>query len=100
MKLYGAALQFEGLLTSQLTQQMFDATQDTGGGDNGDDSDGTGSGSDGGPYQSMLPSALADSITQSGGLGLAHQLYLSIRWRLLLSGSQSSAPDAAIVPGR
>jgi Rod binding domain-containing protein len=89
VKLYGAALQFEGLLTSQITQQMFDATQDTGGGDDEDDSDGTGSGSDGGPYQSMLPSALADSITQSGGLGLAHQLYLSFGGAYL-TGTQSS----------
>jgi Rod binding domain-containing protein len=84
IKLYDAALQFEGLLTSQITQQMFDATQDTGGGD--DDSDGNG---DNGPYQSMLPGALADSLTQSGGLGLAQQLYLSFGGAYL-SGSQSS----------
>jgi len=75
VKLYGVALQFEGLLTSQITQQMFDATQT-------DD----GSGSDGGPYQSMLPGALSDSITGAGGLGLADELYRSF------GGTYAAAP--------
>jgi Rod binding domain-containing protein len=76
VKLYGVALQFEGLLTSQITQQMFDATQ------SGDDS-----GSDGGPYQSMLPGALSDSITGAGGLGLADELYRSF------GGTYAAAPS-------
>jgi Rod binding domain-containing protein len=76
VKLYGVALQFEGLLTSQITQQMFDATQST------DD------GSDGGPYQSMLPGALSDSITGAGGLGLADQLYRSF------GGTYAAAPPS------
>jgi Rod binding domain-containing protein len=76
VKLYGVALQFEGLLTSQITQQMFDATQST------DD------GSDGGPYQSMVPGALSDSITGAGGLGLADQLYRSF------GGTYAAAPPS------
>jgi Rod binding domain-containing protein len=75
VKLYGVALQFEGLLTSQITQQMFDAGQ---GGDDGESS--------GGPYQSMLPGALSDSITGAGGLGLADQLYRSF------GGTYAAAP--------
>jgi Rod binding domain-containing protein len=69
VKLYGAALQFESLLTSQITQQMFDASQSLGGDDDQAQQDGA--------YQSMLPGALTDTITQDGGLGLATSLYQS-----------------------
>jgi Rod binding domain-containing protein len=78
VKLYGVALQFEGLLTSQITQQMFDATQGM-----SDDQDQQ----DGGPYQSMLPGALSDSLTAAGGLGLAPELYRSF------GGTYASAPS-------
>ena len=82
VKLYGVALQFEGLLTSQITQQTFDATQSTG--DGGDGTDGSG----GGPYDSMLPGALSDAITGAGGLGLADELYRSF------GGTYAAAPPA------
>ena len=81
VKLYGVAMQFEGLLTSQITQQMFDANQ-------ADDNDS----SDGGPYQSMLPGALSDSITGAGGLGLADELYRSF------GGTYAAAPPADPAP--
>jgi Rod binding domain-containing protein len=73
VKLYGAALQFESMLVSQISQQMFESAK-------GDGEDG----SDGGPYQSMLPTALSDAMTAGGGLGLAPELYrtLSIRANL------------------
>jgi len=85
-KLYGAALQFESLLTSQITQQMFDAT-DSMSSDDPDNPDV----SDSGPYDSMLPTALTDSITQDGGLGLATSLYQSFGGVLAPSPSQSSS---------
>ena len=53
-KLYGAALQFESLLTSQITQQMFDASQGTGDGSDPDNPDAS---SDAGPYQSPMEDA-------------------------------------------
>lgn len=81
VKLYGVALQFEGLLTSQITQQMFDATQ------SGDD------GSDGGPYQSILPGTLSDTITGAGGLGLADELYRSF------GGAYAAAPGEGSAQG-
>jgi Rod binding domain-containing protein len=89
-KLYGAALQFEGMLTSQITQQMFDAAKDLGGGDeeNGDSN----------PYQSMLPTALSDSITAAGGMGLAKELYRSFGGAFLSSppvGDAAGGEEAA-----
>jgi len=79
-KLYNAALQFEGLLTSQIAQQMFDAAKDLGGDENGDPN----------PYQSMLPSALSDSLTAAGGLGLAPELYRSFGGAYLPAGTASA----------
>jgi Rod binding domain-containing protein len=80
-KLYNAALQFEGMLTSQITQQMFDAAKNLGGDDENGDSN---------PYQSMLPSALSDSITAAGGLGLAPELYRSFGGAYLTGGGAAS----------
>jgi Rod binding domain-containing protein len=84
VKLYGVALQFEGLLTSQITQQMFDASQDPSG-DQGQQ--------DAGPYQSMLPGALSDSLTAAGGLGLAPELYRSF------GGTYASSPSTPSTGG-
>lgn len=79
VKLYGAALQFEGLLVQQITEQMFQSTQDDSSGDDQDSTTGGDAGGIGaGPYQSMLPQTLADSITRGGGLGLADDLYRSM----------------------
>lgn len=64
-KLYQAALAFEEVLTRQLTQQLVEASQ------TGDDDDDPA----GGAYASMLPDALAQGVTASGGLGLAPELY-------------------------
>ena len=85
VKVYSAALQFEGMLVQQITEQMFQSTQDD---SSGDDDSTTGGGSGGigaGPYQSMLPSTLSDAITQGGGLGLAPELYRSMSLRLGLN---------------
>ena len=100
-KLYGAALQFEGMLVQQITDQMFQSVQDDSSSD-GSSSDGTdgtdgttggGSGIDGGPYQSLMPSTLADAITQGGGLGLADELYRSMALRYGIG--QPAAGDTA-----
>ncbi|HYV15188.1 MAG TPA: hypothetical protein VE972_04135 [Conexibacter sp.] len=61
---YRSALGFEQLLVQQLTTSVADTTQDAMGGDS--------------PYASMLPDALADSIMNDGGLGLAPQLAKSL----------------------
>jgi Rod binding domain-containing protein len=91
VKVYGAALQFEGMLVQQITEQMFQSTQDDDSGD--DDTTGGGAGGIGaGPYQSMLPSTLSDAITQGGGLGLAPELYRSMSMRLGLQAPPSQ-PD-------
>lgn len=57
---YRAALGFEKLLVQQLTTSVADSAKDALGGDS--------------PYASMLPDALADSVMNGGGLGLAPQL--------------------------
>ena len=76
-QLYSTALQFEQVLVEQLTQQMSAF-----GGDDGSSSDGSsdGSSSDGttSMYEQMLPGALAQGITNGGGIGLASELYNSM----------------------
>jgi Rod binding domain-containing protein len=82
-KLYTAALSFEQQLTQQLAQSLTSTLQDpsagTDGTDGTDGSDGSddSSGADSSTtmLQQMLPDALAQGMTQAGGLGLAQQLY-------------------------
>ena len=95
VKVYSAALQFEGMLVQQITEQMFQSTQDDSS-DDGDDSTtgGDAGGVGAGPYQSMLPSTLSDAITQGGGLGLAPELDRSMSLRLGLN-SQPEQSDPA-----
>jgi Rod binding domain-containing protein len=92
VKLYDAALQFEGMLTQQLTQQMFDA-QNAMGGDGSDSGDDSSVPTDGGPYQAMLPQALSDSLTSSGGLGLADELYRAMALRYGIGAPAQPQPD-------
>ena len=91
-KLYGAALEFEKLLTTQLAQSLTSALTGTSGedGDDGhDDGDGVTSGLSSGSAQlaSQLPAQLADAIAQSGGLGLAPKIYAALK------ASQGGAAD-------
>ena len=69
---YRAALGFERSLLEQLTKTI---ASDTAGGD--DDSDGASAAT--AAYRDMLPGTLADAVTGSGGIGLAHDLFLSMR---------------------
>jgi Rod binding domain-containing protein len=64
---YKTALNFERELVSQLTQQLSDTTDGAEATDDGGDA-ATKS------YKQMLPGVLADSIMQSGGLGLARTI--------------------------
>ena len=64
-QLYSAALQFEQLLTQQLAQSLV--PQDDG------------ESEDLGPYAAQLPDALAQSVSSSGGLGLALDLYRGMK---------------------
>ena len=77
---YRTALAFERTLLEQLTKTM---SQDMAGGDSsdGDDSDSGDSGASAATsaYRDMLPGTLADAVTGSGGIGLAHDLFLSMR---------------------
>jgi Rod binding domain-containing protein len=56
---YTAGLMFEQQLTKTLAQQLTDSSD---------------SSTADSPYASLLPDALADSITQAGGLGIARTL--------------------------
>jgi Rod binding domain-containing protein len=78
---YRAALAFERTLLEQLTKTM---SKDMAGGDStdGDDSDDAGDSSASAAtsaYRDMLPGTLADAVTGSGGIGLAHDLWLTMR---------------------
>jgi Rod binding domain-containing protein len=71
--LYGSALQFEQMLVQQLAQGLTDSMQPQ----PGDDEEGQGGGGLG-VYQGLLPDALSQSVTSSGGMGLAMDLYRSM----------------------
>ena len=73
---YRAALGFERMLTEQLTKTMSTGAAALGGGEDGEDGGETAATS---AYKDMLPGTLADAVTSAGGLGLAHDLYLSMR---------------------
>jgi Rod binding domain-containing protein len=75
---YRTALAFERTLLEQLTKTM---SQDMAGGDSagGEDSDDSGASAATSAYRDMLPGTLADAVTGSGGIGLAHDLFLSMR---------------------
>ncbi|HET6175189.1 MAG TPA: hypothetical protein VFD90_21475 [Gaiellales bacterium] len=87
-KLYGVALSFEQMLTQQIAQALTpaqqDANDDTGGGSGGDASTSM--------VQQLLPTALAQGVTQAGGLGLADQLYQAL-------GGTTAAENAAKAGG-
>jgi Rod binding domain-containing protein len=70
---YKTALAFERELVSQLTQQLADTAQQTGGEDDESSSAATNS------YKQMLPGVLADSVMQAGGLGLARTIAESLK---------------------
>jgi hypothetical protein len=73
---YRAALGFERQMLQELTKTMAKDMTGTGG-----DDDGEGSGGDAATsaYGDMLPGTLADAVSGAGGLGLAHDLWLSMR---------------------
>lgn len=88
-QLYKAALGFEQLLTQELTDQLAQTMQGTDDADSSDSSSDDGSddpstqsifsmGGSSPVVSQMLPQALSDGITQAGGLGIAHQLYLML----------------------
>ena len=77
---YRVALGFERTLLEQLTKSMSKdmVGMDEGAAD-GDGSEESGASAATSAYTDMLPGTLADSITSAGGLGLAHDLWLSMR---------------------
>jgi Rod binding domain-containing protein len=111
-QLYKAALGFEQLLTQELTDQLARTMQGTDGSDQSSD-DGSDDPStqsifsmDGGSspvVSQMLPQALSDGITQAGGLGIAHQLYLLLAQSTGLtattgSGTTTTSPTTGTPP--
>jgi len=82
---YAEGLGFEQVFLSQLTEQLtatLSGSSDPSGDSSGDSSGGSGDGSSanaGGPYSSLLSSALTQGVMSSGGAGgLAMQLAESI----------------------
>jgi Rod binding domain-containing protein len=76
---YRVALGFERTLLEQLTKSMSKDMVGMDSGDSGDGSEESGQSAATSAYTDMLPGTLADSVTSSGGLGLAHDLWLSMR---------------------
>jgi Rod binding domain-containing protein len=78
-QLYRVALGFERTLVEQLTKSMSKDMVGTDADDSGDGSGDSGASAATSAYTDMLPGTLADSVTSAGGLGLAHDLWLSMR---------------------
>jgi Rod binding domain-containing protein len=76
---YRAALGFERMLTEQLTKTLATGASAPGGGEDGEDGEDGGETAATSAYKDMLPGQLADAVTGAGGLGLAHDLYLTMR---------------------
>ena len=66
-KTYRAALGFERELLAQLTKQLAETAKSD------EESAATAA------YRDMLPDALADSMVQAGGTGLARDLYATLK---------------------
>jgi Rod binding domain-containing protein len=87
-KAYEAALGFERMLLGELTKSLADTAKPAGS-DDGEDTNAAGAdGSDSqtqdaasSMYMQMLPDQLADAVTAAGGLGLAQNLYQTIKER-------------------
>lgn len=73
-KAYRAALGFERSLLQQLTKTMADTTKTD---DSSDEESGETAATQ--MYKDMLPDRLADSMIANGGIGLAEDLYRSVR---------------------
>jgi hypothetical protein len=109
-QLYQAALGFEQMLTQQITDQLAQTMQgadgaggsDSSSSDNPDDPSSQSifptDSSSSSMVGQMLPQALSDGITQAGGLGIAHQLYLLLAQQTGLTGA-TGASGAAVAPG-
>jgi Rod binding domain-containing protein len=78
-QLYRIALGFERTLVEQLTKSMSKDMVGMDADDSGDGSGDSGASAATSAYTDMLPGTLADSVTSAGGLGLAHDLWLSMR---------------------
>jgi Rod binding domain-containing protein len=71
-KLYTVALSFEQLLTQKVAESLSSTLHDQSG------DDGSGGDASTSMVEQLLPTALAQGMTQAGGLGLAGQLYESL----------------------
>jgi Rod binding domain-containing protein len=68
---YKAALGFERMLLTQLTKTMLATAEG--------DQDGEGQSAATAAYKDMMPGTLADAVTGAGGIGLADDLYKTMR---------------------
>ena len=71
-RMYQTALAFENVLIDQLTQSLGSTLTSAG---SSDDSDGGSTDAATSLTAQMIPDALSQSLTASGGIGLARQLY-------------------------
>ena len=91
-RLYQSALAFESVLIEQLTQSLSSTLESDGGAGTSDDDGGGGGDAASTLTAQMIPDALSQSLTASGGIGLAHQLYEALGGA---GGSPESEPAAA-----
>ena len=81
-KAYEAALGFERMLLGELTKSLADTAKPAGSDESDDSASGDGSqDAASSMYMQMLPDQLADSIIQGGGIGLARNMYDSLKER-------------------
>ena len=78
-QLYESALSFESMLTQQLATQLTSGLQSDDSSGDGSDDGSSSSDASLSTLTDMLPGALAQGITQAGGLGLAPSLYAALK---------------------
>jgi Rod binding domain-containing protein len=87
--LYKTALAFEQVLLGQLTEQL-QATAGTSGDDEGDDS--SSSDPSASMFTQMVPGAFAQGLTGAGGIGIARQLYDSLKTQAGIAAPETKTP--------
>jgi Rod binding domain-containing protein len=94
-QLYSSALGFEQLMLQQLAQALNSTTNVDGSSSDDSGADDSASGSIGGDSTAstmlqMLPDAFAKSLTSAGGIGIARELYDSMK-----AGAGITSPEKA-----
>lgn len=93
---YEGALALERVFLEQLASGMQSSVEAVG--DDAGSGDDSSAGQLGGAYASLLPGALADAVSQDGGLGLADTLYQALQAQQGVAAGTAGSPSSSSPP--